>query len=154
MIVGSEGEEAEKMEEMDESKESVNPPEPHEEARKPRVARRPQTPTQNDLDEHLPLHLHYRSWCPDCVAGRGTQAPHLTTGDEEDNGATVHMDYAFQSQKDKDEDANPILVAYEEVTKMFWALAVTHKGVQQGPIKFLVDRLGVRIQRRESHLEN
>ena len=51
----------------------------------------------------------------------------MTTGGDKENGATVHMDYAFQNQKDKDEDINPILVAYEEVTRMFWALAVKHK---------------------------
>ena len=33
--------------------------------------KRPYTPTQQEIDEHMPLHLPYRAWCPHCVAGKG-----------------------------------------------------------------------------------
>ena len=65
-----------------------------EESRKPRVARRPNTPTRAEVEEHLPLHIEYRSWCPHCVAGRGVSDQHRTnTGEKsEDLGATVSLD--------------------------------------------------------------
>ena len=138
----SEKEEVETVKVDQEHVEDVGSSDYEEETRTPKVAMRPKTPTQKDLDDHLPLHLHYRAWCPECVAGRGTQTPHLTQASEDKgNGATVHMDYAFQNQKDKDDDKNPILVAYEELTRMFWAMSVKHKGVHKGPIKYLVDKL-------------
>ena len=40
-----------------------------EEGRKPNVGKRPVAPTQAEIDEHYPLHLNYRSWCPHCRAG-------------------------------------------------------------------------------------
>ena len=38
--------------------------------------RRPYTPTQKDVDEHLPLRRPYRAWCAHCVAGRGISGHH------------------------------------------------------------------------------
>ena len=52
-------------------------------ARVPRVARRPYTPTKAELEEHLPLHLEYRSWCEACVKGRGVERAHHRTAKEE-----------------------------------------------------------------------
>ena len=46
------------------------------ESRKPNIARRPYTPSKAEVDEHLPLHLEYRSWCPHCVAGNRISAQH------------------------------------------------------------------------------
>ena len=43
-----------------------------EESRKPQIAKRPITPSRAEVESHLPLHLEYRSWCPHCVAGKGT----------------------------------------------------------------------------------
>ena len=43
----------------------------------PRVGRRPILPTKAEVEEHDPLHLHYRDWCSDCRAGKGRLAPHL-----------------------------------------------------------------------------
>ena len=47
-----------------------------DEARKAAVMRRPYTPTQKEIEDHLPLHLPYRSWCPHCVAGKGVGGHH------------------------------------------------------------------------------
>ena len=41
--------------------------------RKPKVGRIPTPPTKKELEEHLPLHAEYKSWCPICVAGEGIQ---------------------------------------------------------------------------------
>ena len=47
-----------------------------EETRRPQIARRPNAPTKADIEEHLPLHLENRSWCPHCVAGKGISNQH------------------------------------------------------------------------------
>ena len=44
-----------------------------EEVRKAKARRVPSTPTQAEVEEHLPLHMPYRDWCPFCVAAEGTQ---------------------------------------------------------------------------------
>ena len=43
-----------------------------ETARRPRIARRPQTHTQAEVDAHMTLHAEYRDWCPHYVSGRGS----------------------------------------------------------------------------------
>ena len=48
-----------------------------EEATRPKVARRPVLPTKAEIDEHFPLHLHYRDWSRHCVHGKAKLAPHL-----------------------------------------------------------------------------
>ena len=48
----------------------VPEPDADAEVRRPRVARRPVLPTKADVEEQFPLHLHYRSWCEHCVAGK------------------------------------------------------------------------------------
>ena len=53
-----------------------------EEARRPRIARRPQTPTKAEYDAHMTLHADYRDWCPDCVAGRGISHQHRSSKKE------------------------------------------------------------------------
>ena len=39
--------------------------------RKPKIGRIPKAPTKRELEEHLPLHMPYKSWCPICVSGEG-----------------------------------------------------------------------------------
>ena len=65
-----------------------------EPARAPKSAPRPIAPTKADIAAHEPLHLDYRSWCADCVFGRG-HSTHHRTGDDQSVSATWHMDYAF-----------------------------------------------------------
>ena len=36
----------------------------------------PTLPTQDEIDEHMKLHLPYRNWCCHCVRGRGKAADH------------------------------------------------------------------------------
>ena len=65
--------------------------------RKPTVGRNPRTPTQKEIEDHLPLHLKYPSWCPICVAAGGTHDQHrrIDPAEREYEGTTVYMDYAF-----------------------------------------------------------
>ena len=51
--------------------------------RLPKVGRRPNVPTRKEIDEHFPLHVHYRSWCPHCQAGRSTSKQHIGSQEDE-----------------------------------------------------------------------
>ena len=45
-----------------------------------RVKRRPDEPTPQEREEHEMLHEPYRSWCPECVDGRGKSDAHKSDG--------------------------------------------------------------------------
>ena len=66
-----------------------------EETRNPRPAARPIGPTKAQIDEHYPLHLHYRSWCPDCVWGKAHAKHHRSSEDVAVEDVTWHIDYCF-----------------------------------------------------------
>ena len=127
------------------------PPEAHIEVRPPRVARRPVLPTKADIAEHFPLHLQYRSWCKHCVAGKARLAQHVVQpGDRERLGVTVHMDYAFMTAEEAEEDMQPTLVIYDDDKMSLWALAVEQKGVTEGIVKFvagILDQSGYQGQK-------
>ena len=69
-----------------------------DENREPRKMNRPHAPTKAELDEHLPLHLTYREWCPHCVAGKGISTRHMSSGGEKTE-VTWNMDYCFLGNK-------------------------------------------------------
>lgn len=46
------------------------------EMRNPATVLRPTAPTKAQLEEHLPLHLNYRSWCRHCVSGKAHATRH------------------------------------------------------------------------------
>ena len=106
------------------------------EFRVPRKAVRLYTPTKADIEEHLPLHLNYRSWCSHCVSGRGLSTQHRSVaGPVED--VTWHMDYCFLGDKAEDSMLDDIdgdqtgklviLVTYDELKHAFWALQVEER---------------------------
>ena len=66
-----------------------------EETRNPKPAPRPVGPTKAQIDEHYPLHLNYRSWCPDCVWGKGHSKHHRAGDGGDKENVTWHMDYCF-----------------------------------------------------------
>ena len=111
--------------------------------RKPKVARRPLAPTKSEIEEHFPLHVHYRSWCPHCRAGKSLSKQHRM-GKKEDKelGVTISLDYAFKAPEEAEDDLSPILIAYDNDKGAIWALEVEHKGVDSGVgVSWLVDRL-------------
>ena len=72
--------------------------------RQPRIGRRPYTSTKAEVEEHNPLHVHYRSWCPSCVAGRSTSKQHRRQAAyEESMGITMSVDYAFKVAEEPDD---------------------------------------------------
>ena len=97
-----------------------------EESRRPRIARRPQTPTKAEYDAHMTLHADYRDWCPDCVAGRGISHQHRSSKKER-TGREFSVDYAFMTAEDVGEDMCPVLVGYDNDSHGMWALAVDAK---------------------------
>ena len=47
-----------------------------EEGLKPKMVNVGYSPTQKEIDEHMPLHLPYRAWCAHCVKGKCHGLPH------------------------------------------------------------------------------
>ena len=60
----------------------------------PRILPDPGQPTQKQLDDHRIDHLPFRSWCPECVAGRATGEQHIARK-EEKQISTLSMDYLY-----------------------------------------------------------
>ena len=60
----------------------------------PRILPDPGLPTQKQLDDHRIDHLPFRSWCPECVAGRATGEQHVARK-EEKQISTFSMDYLY-----------------------------------------------------------
>ena len=94
-----------------------------------RVMPSPSTPTKTELEEHRATHLPYRSWCPDCVAGKAKSHPHSLIRDEGRSTPTIGFDYFFLN--DPNEDAlNDVkfLCIKERESKIIFAHAVPCKG--------------------------
>ena len=88
----------------------------------------PAQPTQREIEEHCVLHWPYRDWCPDCVMGRGRDAPHRS---KVCTAPMVVMDYGFLSGRDRATDegeAAPILVARERLSGATLSMVVPQKG--------------------------
>ena len=65
-----------------------------EEVIAPRVPPVPAKPTQAEQDEHYATgHAAYRSWCEQCVKGRGRASPHAVVSEGE--LPEVGVDYAY-----------------------------------------------------------
>ena len=107
-------------------------PEPHEEARRPRALRRPGEPSKKEREEHRALHLPYRSWCRECVFGKGNHDQHRT-GLEDDKLdkeiPTVSMDYAFPGDEKVPADDNPVLCTYDNAIDGIHVYVTKKKGV-------------------------
>ena len=68
--------------------------------------RRPDQPTADEIEEHEACgHEPYRSWCPDCVAGRGRADSHIQRGAGEKALPIFGVDYGFLWNKAPQEDA-------------------------------------------------
>ena len=101
--------------------------------REPKVGRRPNAPTKAEMELHYPNHAHYRSWCPDCRAGRSISRQHRKrSAEDEILGPTISLDYAFMHEGEREEGTSPVLIAVDQITKAIWALEVDAKGVDTG----------------------
>ena len=100
---------------------------PVEEAMVPKTARAPTAPTRAEWQAHQSTHLPYRSWCPECVAGRKDNPGHRTMPSEERLVPEVSLDYAFV-RRGTDEDKAKILVVKDRETKAIMAAVLQMKG--------------------------
>ena len=129
-----------------------------QEFRAPVIAPRPIAPTKAQLEEHLPLHLHYRSWCPQCVFGKGHSTHHRRGEGGLRDEPTIHLDYCFFSSKTADLDDEEetdgsvkVLVMYDDHLDALWALRVAKKGALPEVVKWCCEKLedcgynGVRV---------
>ena len=72
---------------------------PAEEGVVPRVTPSPGMPSARDRALHRITHIPYRSWCDDCVRGRGRDRHHKLCGAwERSTVSKVHMDYCFLTE--------------------------------------------------------
>jgi hypothetical protein len=86
-------------------------------------------PTQSERDEHRRTHLPYRSWCPECVAGRGRDAPRSPAPQEDRDVESVAYDYCFMRNA-PGENYSPVLVSKDKQTKLLMAHVVPFKGAE------------------------
>ena len=103
-----------------------------DEAVVPRQLRRPNQPTQKQIDEHRQAsHIPYRSWCRWCVEGRGLHDQH-PSGMELDKLdkciPCVSMDYLFMGDKKTAAEHNPILGTYDNGTDTIKVYVTKKKG--------------------------
>ena len=98
-----------------------------EEVRGMKSAKSPGLPTQAEREAHEETHLPFRSWCPECMAGRCPDQPHKSVVREESETPEVGMDYGFMSRK-TDERSMTILVTKDRDTQVVMANVVLHKG--------------------------
>ena len=94
------------------------------------AVRRPdvKAPTKEEVRRHNVSHLPFRSWCPQCVAGRGKDHAHRAREDPEAaRGAEVHFDYAFLRNEEGGNKAT-VLVGRCRQSKFLVAHVVPAKG--------------------------
>ena len=102
-----------------------------EEGTTERIALRlPPEPSERERREHAISHLPYRSWCRDCVRGKGLTTAHRKRNESEDKAdrkPLVAMDYFYLG---RDESKSlPILAMVEERTGRTYAISMPEKGV-------------------------
>ena len=100
-------------EEIDEDERSRDEEENGE--RNPKAVRRPNAPTKAQIEEHYPCHAQYRSWCPDCRAGRSLGKQHRRQEEDHDDslGPVISLDYAFMAGDEVESDRAPVLIAHD-----------------------------------------
>ena len=108
-----------------------------------KVGRIPTAPTKKELEEHLPLLVPYRAWCPICVAGEGihNQARKSTESKDEKLGVTIRMEYCSLTTEGEAEADPKVLVMHDDRLDAVWALSVKAKGPSPEVITWIVGKL-------------
>jgi hypothetical protein len=135
-----------------EGQQRADQPAEAEEARRPRIALSPKTPSRDEIEEHNATHLPYRNWCPHCIRGRSENAPHQALGEQGEAGVPlISMDYSFlgRSAEERAEQdrggLHPVLVYHDARSSGLYAHLLANKGVDVRTAKLVVtnlDRLG------------
>ena len=96
-----------------------------------RSTRRPDIPTKAEIKAHFPLHVHYRSWCPDSRAGKSLGRQHPRRDKSlEGLGVVISIDYAFRLPEESEDGVAPILIAFYNHSGAIWTLQADKKGVE------------------------
>ena len=97
----------------------------------------PGKPTRKEIEEHLPTHWPFRSWCRHCVRGRGVASPHKSRSQEDKEFSqglipTISMDYRFLcSEKSEDMGhGNPFMIVYDNQTEGIFAISMASKATK------------------------
>jgi hypothetical protein len=105
---------------------------PEEEGRNPRRLPNPVRPNAAAVDAHEACHWPFRSWCRDCVEGRGQDKPHSRSKSVSLGTPFVVADYCYLSKGDRStaekSGQRPILVMRETQEGATACMMVPHKG--------------------------
>ncbi len=89
----------------------------------------PGKPTAKEIEEHRVFHIPYRSWCPQCVRGRGKEDHHKRVDRTEQQYPLISKDYAFMNGTRREEvvveKEDPKHVVYRGGRRLF-----AHYGAQ------------------------
>jgi hypothetical protein len=129
--------------------EEVPPPptQPEEEGREVRNRRPARGPTAEELRVHRLTHWPFRSWCPDCVAGRAKDWGHPQREKKEREVPTVHLDYCFPRDHEGG-DSVATIVGKDDLSKMSISHVVPRKGADH---EWVVKQLVRDLQRMGHH---
>ena len=118
------------------------------EVRQHRPGKVPRAPTQRELDEHLPLHVQYRDWCPICVKAAGVHDQHRRQQEKEESiGVTVSLDYCFfgidagEEEEEQQPGSVKTLVMHDDSLDILWAAQVKQKGVSDEVVAWVLNKL-------------
>ena len=105
------------------------PPAPHEQARRPKLSKTPESPSQEEIDAHMMTHLPFKRWCEICVACRKNNLAHKATNEEERKIPFFSADYCFlQNSGADEEDVLTTVVARVRPSRLTFALGLKAKG--------------------------
>lgn len=102
----------------------------------------PVKPSAQEVRDHEMTHLPFRSWCRECVHGRGVEAPHRARIGERGGLAHIHVDFMFMGPADVGGETVPVLVMREESTRMTLASAIPRKTTGEFVLKRALAFLG------------
>ena len=99
-----------------------------------KARRAPTEPTEAERLRHEATHLPYRSWCEQCVRGRGRCKPHLRKAEREEESTItkVSMDFFFLGGEECDAKDNPMLATIDEESGNRYARLLESKATEGG----------------------
>ena len=104
-----------------------------------RSSKDPQRPSPEEVKTHNLTHLPYRSWCADCVAGRG-QAPAHGKAREDRELPQVGMDYFYMGHRGAAE-CLPCIAVKDYDSKAIYSHVVQKKGAHGNMVRRVVNDL-------------
>ena len=96
-------------------------------------------PSRADQESHRRYHLPFRSWCPECVAGRKPNWGHFSVSEEDKARACpeIHADYCFFRSREGGTSV-PVLVVKDRGSRALAAHVVPQKGAT---VEWIVEQL-------------